>query len=180
MSSPKSVPVFNTIEKYSSIDGTTMLIKHFSDGGYIQAEPGRDGHELSMFWATNQSALDSLSNAGRVCGLPDGESAFIIEGMADIEEGAAPEIIRAMWRDRNRPISSYMIEGSTYDLAWCEPARRWKWSDSEYAQIGLTVKSLPRAYVEALLITTGIESVTRAAPQTLSEFAVEVPLLRQA
>jgi hypothetical protein len=181
MSKPNSIPIFNTVEKHSRKDGSIMLIKYFNDGAYIQAEPhGGSKGEFSIFWSTMQSPLESLASAARTCGLPHGDSAFLTEGDDFIEDGDSAEIIRAVWRRRSRLINYYMIEGSTFDISWCEPSPKFEWADNEYAQIGLTVKGLRRAYVEALVITSGIESVRESAHRSLNEFDANGPLFSQA
>lgn len=180
MNGPHTKPTFNTVEKYGSRDGTIMLIKHFRDAGYIQVDPNSDGDGVSIFWATDLGALETLAFAGRLCGLPDGESGVIFDEAYDIEDDEPAELIRALWRNPKRTVSSYMLEGTAYDLSWSEQAKRWPWSDIEHAQIGLSIRSLPRVDVEALLLATGIPSVAAAAHQTLDECAVDTPLLRQA
>jgi hypothetical protein len=180
MSSPDSTPNFDTVEKHSNRNGDIMLLACFSDGSYIQADPNSDGDGFSLFWATDQDPLESLASTARTCGLPAGESAFLTDDEDYIEDGDSAEIIRAIWRDRNRTISSFMIEGSTFDINWSGPSPKFKWSNREYSQIGLNVKGLRRAYVEALLITSGVDSVQNATHRTLTEFAAHIPLLRQA
>lgn len=180
MSSPRKEPVFDTVERHSGKDGTLMLIKYFRDGGYIQADPNSDGYGISMFWATDLDALETLAATGKLCGLPNGEDGMICDEGYEMAEDEPARLIRSMWRNRTRTITSYMLEGTAFDLYWSESAKRWPWTDMEHAQIGLSIRGLHRVDIEAMIITTGIRRVAVAAPRTLDEFNIDTLLLQQA